>query len=224
MNGGRKALFDDEAGKWESLYRTGGGERWGIFQENVRARTVARMELCLSLLPPVRGRDVIELGCGPGFYGRRLIEAGARWTGLDLSGPMLAVCRDNIPGARVARGDVLALPFRPASCDVLLCVGVLSYLRRAGIASLFSQAHAVLRSGGTFLTQTLVFDPFTWVRCRLPRAVPRPVRIPGPLTPRSPRTIGRLLENSGFVVRRVVTYRKYLAYPAGDIYVAGKET
>ena len=78
MGGGRKALFDDEARNWESLYRDGGAGRWGIFQGNVRARAVARMELCLSLLPPVRDRDVIELGCGPGFYGRRLVGEGAR--------------------------------------------------------------------------------------------------------------------------------------------------
>jgi SAM-dependent methyltransferase len=218
----QKALFDNEAKKWESLYRAGGGERWGIFQKNVRARTVARMELCLSLLPPVKGRNVIELGCGPGFYGARLIAAGARWTGLDLSGPMLAVCRGNIPGARVARGNVLALPFRPASCDVMLCVGVLSYLSRAQIGSLFSQAYSALRGGGFFLTQTVLFDPFTWVRCRLPASIPRPIRIPGPFTPRSPRTIRRLLEKNGFAVRRVVTYWKYLAYPAGDIYLAEK--
>lgn len=220
---GKRALFDDEARKWESLYRAGGGERWGIFQQSVRARTVARMELCLSLLPPVDGRDVIELGCGPGFYGRRLMGAGARWAGLDLSGPMLAVCRENVPGARVTRGDVLALPFRPASCDVMLCIGVLSYLSRGQIASLFSQAHSVLRPGGTFLTQTIILDPLTWVRCRMPRLVPRPIRIPGPLNPRMPRTIGRLLEESGFTAPRVVTYWKFLAYPAGTIYCVDKK-
>lgn len=217
-----RALFDDEARKWESLYRAGGGERWGIFQKNVRARTVARMELCLSLLPPVSGRDVIELGCGPGFYGARLIASGARWTGLDLSAPMLAACRGNIPGARVVCADVLSLPFRPASCDVMLCVGVISYLSRAGIASLFSQAHAVIRDGGLLLTQSLVFDPFTWVRCRLPRAVPRPIRIPGPFTPRLRSTVTRLLAESGFEVQRMVRYRKYAVVPAGDIYVAEK--
>lgn len=213
-------MFDDEARRWESLYHDAGGERWGIFQRNVRARAVARMELCLSLLPPVRGKAVIELGCGPGFYGARLSREGARWAGLDLSEPMLAICRKNVPGARLARGNVLALPFRPASCDAMLCVGVLSYLSRAQIDSLFSQVLPTLRPGGVFLAQTLLFDPLTWVRCRLPRLVPRPVRIPGPFTPRSPRTIRRLLEKNGFSVRRVVTYRKYLVYPAGTVYLA----
>jgi SAM-dependent methyltransferase len=217
---GRNPLFDGEAKRWEGLYLRGGGERWGIFQGNVRARTVARMELCLSLLPPVNGKDAIELGCGPGFYGARLIAAGARWTGLDLSSAMLAACRGNVPGARVVRGDVLALPFRPDTCDIMLCVGVLSYLSRSGIARLFAQARGILRPGGVLMTQSLVFDPFTWVRCRLPRAVPRPIRIPGPFTPRTRATVTHLLGESGFTVRRVARYRKYAVVPAGDIYIA----
>ena len=222
MGGGRKALFDDEARNWESLYRDGGAGRWGILQGNVRARAVARMELCLSLLPPLRDRVVIELGCGPGFYGRRLVGEGARWIGLDLSEPMLAVCRGNLPGARLLCGDVLALPFRASSCDAMLCVGVLSYLSRTQIDSLFAQARAALRPGGVFLAQTLILDPLTWVRCRLPRFVPRPVRIPGPFTPRSPRTIRRLLSKNGFAVRRAVTYWKFAVYPAGNIFLAAK--
>lgn len=70
------------------------------------------------------------------------------------------------------------------------------------------------------MTQSLVFDPFTWVRCRLPRAVPRPIRIPGPFTPRTRSTVTRLLGESGFTVRRVARYRKYAVVPAGDIYIA----
>ena len=42
MRMGRNPLFDGEAKRWEGLYLRGGGERWGIFQGNVRARTVAR--------------------------------------------------------------------------------------------------------------------------------------------------------------------------------------
>lgn len=215
-----KALFDDEARKWESLYTDSSGERWGIFQGYARKRTQARMARCLSLLPPLHGKEVIELGCGPGFYGARLIESGARWTGFDLSPAMLAVCRQRTRSHRLACGNVLALPFRDRCCDALLCVGVLSYLKKHEINSLFARAGLMLRPGGIFLAQTVRFDPLTWFRCRLPRAIPRPFRIPGPFYPRSPRTITRLLAQHGFSLERVEPYRKFAFYPAGTIYLA----
>ena len=219
----KNALFDDEAKKWESLYSDSSRERWGIFQGSVRRRTQARMDLCLSLLPPLAGKSVIELGCGPGYYGLRLIRGGGTWTGLDISARMLAVCRDRTGSRRIVCGDVLALPFRRDACDILLCIGVVSYLKICEISELFSQAFDAVRKGGVFLVQTVRFDPFTWVRCRLPRCIPRPLRIPGPFYPRSPRTIARLLEENGFRLQSVMPYRKYIVYPAGTIYLAEKD-
>lgn len=219
----KQILFDDEAKRWESLYRDSSKDRWGLLQNYVKKRTVARMELCLSLLPPVEGKDVIELGCGPGYYGMRLIAGKANWTGLDISEGMLAVCQKNTRSRRLVRSDVLHLPFRPSSCDVLLCIGVISYLRKREIAALFSAAFRILRRGGIFITQTVRLDPITWARCRLPRSVPRPLRIPGPFYPRNPNTITWLLEDSGLIPKRIVPYRKFLVYPAGTVYVAEKK-
>ncbi|MCX6339304.1 MAG: class I SAM-dependent methyltransferase [Candidatus Aureabacteria bacterium] len=218
-----KALFDDETKTWESLYRDSSEARWGVFQSYARRRTRARMELCLSLLPPLAGKEVIELGCGPGYYGMRLIADGARWTGLDISEGMLAVCQKNTRSERLVRSNVLHLSLRPGCCDILLCIGVVSYFKKIEIASLFSQAFKILRPGGVFLTQTVRFDPLTWIRCRLPRSIRRPVRIPGPFYPRNPNTITRLLEDNGLSTMRIVPYRKFLIYPAGTVYAAKKE-
>lgn len=219
----KKAIFDREAGRWDNLYSGSPGERWGLLQGYAAKRVRARLDLCLSLLPSVSGKDVIELGCGPGYYGARLIAGGACWTGLDFSEKMLTICRGTARGGRMVCADVTSLPFRPDSCDVLLCVGVLSYLGRADIASLFSRVHHILRTGGLFLAQTVRFDPVTWLRCRLPNRIPRPLRIPGPFYPRNPRTIAKLLKKAGFSVRRIVPYRKFGFYPAGTVYLAEKK-
>jgi SAM-dependent methyltransferase len=219
----RQILFDDEAKRWESLYRDTSEARWGLFQDYARKRILARMELCLSLLPPLAGKDVIELGCGPGYYGKRIITDGATWTGLDISEGMLAVCQKNTQSRRLVRSDVLHLPFRPSCCDVLLCIGVVSYLRKSEIAALFSEASRTLRKGGIFITQTVRLDPLTWIRCRLPHSIPRPVRIPGPFYPRNPRTITGLLKASGLSPKRIAPFYKLRIYPAGTVYVAEKE-
>ena len=218
----KQILFDNEAKRWESLYRDSSEARWGLLQSYVKKRTVARMELCLSLLPPFAGKDVIELGCGPGYYGIRLIAGGAKWTGLDISEGMLAVCQKNTRSHRLVRSDVLHLPFRPSCCDILLCIGVVSYLRKREIAALFSMASRILRRGGIFIAQTVRLDPLTWIRCRLPHSIPRPVRIPGPFHPLNPNTILGLLGDSSLSPKRIIPYRKFLIYPAGTVYVAEK--
>lgn len=205
------------------MYDDSSGDRWGIFQDYVRKRARRRMDLCLSLLPQPRGKDVIELGCGPGYYAARLIGQGARWTGLDVSSAMLASSRKNTGSGRLVLADVLDLPFRDGCCDILLCVGVLSYLRRKEISDLVTQVARIVRTGGLFLTQTVRFDPLTWIRCRLPRRVPRPVRIPGPFYPRAPRTILGIMNKAGLTVQRVASYRKFAVYPAGTIYLAEKK-
>lgn len=219
----QKPIFDEEAKSWESLYKGSSDARWGLLQGYARKRVRARLELCFSMLPPLKGKNVIELGCGPGYYGDRIIHNGARWTGVDLSEKMLALCRENTGSSRLIRADVRALPFTHNCVAVILCIGVLSYLSKSEIFSLFSQVHNVLRPGGIFLAQTVRFDPVTWIRCRLPRWIPRPLRIPGPFYPRSPSKITCLLERSGLSLQRITHYRKFLFYPAGTVYLARAE-
>ncbi len=219
----REPLFDAEAKSWQSLYDSSSGERWGLFQKYAQKRVQARLDLCFSLLPSPKDKDVIELGCGPGYYGMRLMREGARWTGADLSEKMVNICRKNTGSNRLVRANVLSLPFGPDCCDILLCIGVLSYLKKPDISSLFLQAYNSLRPGGILLTQTVRFDPLTWVRCRLPSRFPRPFRIPGPFYPRNPNKIKRLLEASGFSIERVVPYKKFVFYPAGTVYLTKKK-
>ena len=49
----------------------------------------------LELLGDVRGRSVLDLACGEGFYTRLIKKAGAdRVVGVDLSGRMIAMVRE----------------------------------------------------------------------------------------------------------------------------------
>ena len=47
----------------------------------------------LSLLPPVQGKRVLDIGCGPGLYAAWLIEHGAQVVGFDISGEMVERAR-----------------------------------------------------------------------------------------------------------------------------------
>ncbi len=52
-----------------------------------------------AFLPPVEGLNLIDLGCGEGTNTRRLAEAGAHLTGIDLSARMIEQARAAEAGA-----------------------------------------------------------------------------------------------------------------------------
>jgi ubiquinone/menaquinone biosynthesis C-methylase UbiE len=95
------------------------GKVWGI----VRRREAKAV---MHMIGDVRGRDVLELGCGAGFYTRLLLSSGVRhvWA-VDLSQPML----DQLPKGHVTPllGD--AESFDPGRAfDRLLSAGMLEFV------------------------------------------------------------------------------------------------
>src|SRR6187397_2638015 len=49
----------------------------------------------LEVVGDVRGKDVIDLGCGEGRFSRMLAERGARMTGIDLCETMIAAAKES---------------------------------------------------------------------------------------------------------------------------------
>lgn len=86
----------------------------------------------LSLLPDVRGRRVLDAGCGPGVYADWLARRGAEVVALDASPNMVRLARERV-GARadIRRADFSQpLDFLPdASFDLVLCALALDYVR-----------------------------------------------------------------------------------------------
>lgn len=84
----------------------------------------------LALVGDVRGRRLLDLGCGEGAYSRALARRGAQVTGVDGSGTLIAVARDRAAAAgldidyRQANASALdSLP--PGSFDVIVASMVL---------------------------------------------------------------------------------------------------
>jgi SAM-dependent methyltransferase len=101
----------------------------------------------------LRGRDVLEVGCGRGggaaYVARHL---GPRsLTGLDFSDQAIRFCtaRHGAPGVRFVPGDAERLPFEDASFDVALNVES-SHCYRS-MERFAGEAYRVLRPGGWLL-------------------------------------------------------------------------
>jgi ubiquinone/menaquinone biosynthesis C-methylase UbiE len=86
----------------------------GDFASRVRpgfAEELAKVTELLRGLEPVRTLDV---ACGTGFLTRHL---PGEVVGIDASDAMIAIAREQAPGARFLVGDALALPFPDESFD-----------------------------------------------------------------------------------------------------------
>src|SRR5262245_28030683 len=117
-------------------------------------RAVERPDF-LALLPDVRGRRVLDLGCGAGQLARFLAEQGAgEVTGVDLSERMLALARTDGAHPRVTylRAAMEDLTFPDARFD--LVVSSLAFHYVPDYRGLVGRIAAWLAPGGVLVFST----------------------------------------------------------------------
>ncbi len=136
--------WDDIATWWVSRYSSKG---------DVNREWVIDPAL-LRILGDVRGRKVLDAGCGTGYLSRILAKAGARVVGVDVSRRLLETARAEQDRERLAiryrLGDLARLPrFRDGTFDIAVSNVVLQDVLRLRIA--VREIHRVLRPGGRFV-------------------------------------------------------------------------
>jgi ubiquinone/menaquinone biosynthesis C-methylase UbiE len=105
-----------------------------------------------AMLPNLRGRTVLDLGCGFGWFCRWARENGAaRVLGIDVSEKMLARARDTTPDAAISytQADMERLELSPASFDLVYSSLALHYI--ANLDGLLSEVHRSLVEGGSLV-------------------------------------------------------------------------
>jgi len=108
---------------------------------------------------PLRGGDVLSVGCG-WHPGRHLFPSPAwRMTGVDLDPAMIAVLRESGELDDGLEGRAGELPFEPGSFDVVLYRLVLHHVVYQGpLHPVFAEAARLLRPGGALVA----VEPGLW--------------------------------------------------------------
>ncbi len=108
----------------------------------------------LALVGDVRGRRVLDAGCGAGALAAALLERRAEVTGVDSSARLLAIASERLgASARLQRADLCErLPFADATFDVVVASLVLHYLRDWGPT--LDEFRRVLVGGGRLIIST----------------------------------------------------------------------
>jgi ubiquinone/menaquinone biosynthesis C-methylase UbiE len=157
--------FDEQAAAYDRWYAT----PLGHLVDRVEK------EALFALLPELRGRRVLEVGCGTGNISLELARRGAHVTGVDLSFPMLALARRKARGEGLALGFIRAaagsLPLGDAGFDGVMSILALDFIPdRAGA---LQEMVRVLRPGG-FLAVALLNRYSLWTAKRTLRAWLKP--------------------------------------------------
>jgi len=105
-------------------------EKW-CDQPNCRSAFDREIRLMLELLNPMRGRRVLDIGCGHGIGLKALHDAGLEVTGLDPSPYMLDIARMRIGHrAELHRGSAEDLPFDDNAFHYACIVKTLEFVDR----------------------------------------------------------------------------------------------
>lgn len=95
----------------------------------------------------LRGRVVIDAGCGPGNIAHRVLEEqGGMVIGVDFSRAMLRMARDRFPGVPVVAGDLGRLPFRSGAFELAYSFRSLQHV--PAFAAALAELCRVVAGGG----------------------------------------------------------------------------
>ncbi|WP_067498336.1 class I SAM-dependent methyltransferase [Actinoplanes sp. TFC3] len=116
------------------------------------------------LLGEVRGKRILELGCGAAAAARWLEGQGADVVAMDLSAGMLRQAREaeERSGVRVplVQADALALPFASGAFDIVCTAfGAIPFVADSG--ALMQEVARVLRPGGAWVFS--ITHPMRWI-------------------------------------------------------------
>jgi SAM-dependent methyltransferase len=112
-------------------------------------------DLLDEILGDVRGRDVLDVGCGAGWLVRRFAGVGARAVGVDPLADALDRARGEDPdgGERYLEAGAQALPFGDSSFDVVVFFNSLHHVPVGELDRALAEAARVLRAGGVIYVQ-----------------------------------------------------------------------
>jgi SAM-dependent methyltransferase len=131
------------------------------------------LDYAFHLLGDIKGKTVLEYGCGDGRYTVLLAERGAKVIALDISAPLLALARKRLEingceGVELMLGSAHALPLPDESVDIIFGMAILHHLDLK-LAS--REVQRVLRKGGRGIFKEPIRNSklVAWLRQFLPK-------------------------------------------------------
>lgn len=180
-DGGARDFFEGYARDFDHIYDdTGKGPLARFIDTTLRREMRIRFAKTFEALEPMRGRSLLDAGCGGGRYAIPAAKAGASEVlGLDFSESMLALARQKATAEGVGSvcrfevGDLLTYPLPEKGFDYAIAIGFFDYMKDPA-AALAALVRAARRRVFVSLPKRWhVLTPQRWVRYTLFRCFVR---------------------------------------------------
>lgn len=118
-----------------------------------------RIANVFSLMPELKGKRFLDIGCGMGTFTLEAATRGAIAVGLDLAPAGIAAAQrvareEGVGNASFTLADAAVLPFRTRSADVVIAADFTEHLDDDTLHRVFSDLARVTRNGGTLIIYT----------------------------------------------------------------------
>jgi SAM-dependent methyltransferase len=109
------------------------------------------MPAMLSILGNVKGKKILDFGCGSGIYAKLLTKKGAIVKGFDISNKMISIAKKENPDILFKIGGGYNIPFKE-KFDIVQASLVLDYFNDWN--KVFKEVSRVLNKNGIFVFST----------------------------------------------------------------------
>lgn len=125
------------------------------FSYSIKERMTPRNDFVFGFCGDVKGINILDIGCGFGWYEKMAIENGAKSiTGIEPDKKNFRDAENIIPKAKFVVAVAENLPFRDCSFDKVVMLEVLEHLPKGIEHKAIKEAYRVLAPNGEFILST----------------------------------------------------------------------
>ena len=106
------------------------------------------MPATFELLGNLKGKKVLDIGCGAGIYAKIMTQKGARVKGFDITPKMLEIAKRENPNLDLRKGSFSKIPFKE-KFDIVIAPLVIDYVENWDNG--FKEVRRVLKKDGYFI-------------------------------------------------------------------------
>jgi len=106
--------------------------------------------IMFQLVPQnLKGKKLLDIGCGPGIHLKKYLERGAEGFGIDISRKMIELAKKYCSSANFKVGSIYQLEFEDSSFDIITASLVLDHVQ--DFEKSLKEINRVLKQGGLFV-------------------------------------------------------------------------
>lgn len=107
----------------------------------------------MKLIGDIKGKKVLDMGCGTGRIIPNLLEKGGEVIAADISEEMLKIVNKKHHQVKTVICDICALPFPNELFDMVIASFVIVHLK--DLKTAFDEIYRVLKNGGIFIVTNI---------------------------------------------------------------------